>query len=349
MKRLILLGNGFDISHGYKTSYTDFIQYYLCKALNHFIKGNCFDDVLLKIGSENSRDSNEEVTTLKRAFEIIEILNKQTNVIEFKSNLFKEIVFNVNLNNWVDIENQYFSYLRRYKHASNNNKKGIEEINKEFEFLKNELEKYLIIITKENLRFSSSKYVQLFCDSLKKDELVLKEIDEDFFPTELYFLNFNYTFTLENYIDNINKAIPSTINYIHGELDSKENPIIFGFGDEHDKHYLEFEDEKNNELFKHIKSFNYFKTSNYHNLIRFINSEDFQVYIIGHSCGLSDRTMLKEIFEHEKCKSIKIFYYSKSATENDFTEKTYDISRHFTDKGLMRKKIVPFDKSKPLQ
>jgi hypothetical protein len=58
--------------------------------------------------------------------------------------------------------------------------------------------------------------------------------------------------------------------------------------------------------------------------------------------------MLKEIFEHKNCKSIKIFYYKKSENENDFTEKTYDISRHFTDKGLMRKKIVPFQKSKPL-
>ena len=58
--------------------------------------------------------------------------------------------------------------------------------------------------------------------------------------------------------------------------------------------------------------------------------------------------MLKEIFEHNNCKSIKIFYYKKSEIENDFTEKTYDISRHFTDKGLMRKKIVPFQKSKPL-
>lgn len=347
MKRLILIGNGFDLSHGYKSSYYDFISYYLCKAINCFLSGNCHDDLLLKIGSEERRGFKEDITTLDRALEVLDILDKQKNIVEYKSNLFKELIFNVKTNKWVDIENQYFSYLRRYKHASNNNKKGIEDINKEFEYLKNEIEKYLLIITQENLRFGSNKYIHLFCDSIKKDELVLKEI-EDQIPTELYFLNFNYTFTLENYIDSINKIIPSTINYIHGELDSRENPIIFGFGDEHDKHYLEFEDEKNNELFKHIKSFKYFKTSNYHNLIRFINSDDFQVFIFGHSCGLSDRTMLKEIFEHNNCKSIKIFFYKKSESENDYIEKTYDISRHFSDKGLMRKKIVPFEKSKPL-
>ena len=33
---------------------------------------------------------------------------------------------------------------------------------------------------------------------------------------------------------------------------------------------------------------------------------------------------------------------------NDYTEKTYEISRHFKDKGMMRKKIVPLDFSKPM-
>ena len=121
-----------------------------------------------------------------------------------------------------------------------------------------------------------------------------------------------------------------------------------GFGDELDKRYLEFEDEKNNELFKHIKSFEYLKTKNYYLLTRFIKAKDFQVNIYGHPCGLSDRTMLNQIFEHENCKSIKIYYHKKADGSNDYTEKTHEISRHFKDKGLMRKKIVPFDLSQEM-
>lgn len=51
--------------------------------------------------------------------------------------------------------------------------------------------------------------------------------------------------------------------------------------------------------------------------------------------------MLKEIFEHDKCKSLKIYYYKwgNELHENDYVEKTYEISRHFTDKGMMRKKL----------
>lgn len=71
---------------------------------------------------------------------------------------------------------------------------------------------------------------------------------------------------------------------------------------------------------------------------------------MGHSCGLSDRTMLKEIFEHKNCKSILIHYHKwgSDTHENDYVNKTYEISRHFTDKGMMRKKVVSFEKSNPL-
>jgi hypothetical protein len=153
---------------------------------------------------------------------------------------------------------------------------------------------------------------------------------------------------LENYTEEINKRIYTEINFIHGQLNSTSNPIIFGFGDEYNKHYLEFESLNENRLFAHIKSFDYFKTANYHNLIRFTESEDFQVYIFGHSLGLSDRTMLKTIFEHENCKSIKVFYHQVDEQSNDYTEKTYAISNHISDKSSLRKKVVPFIYSKSM-
>ena len=33
---------------------------------------------------------------------------------------------------------------------------------------------------------------------------------------------------------------------------------------------------------------------------------------------------------------------------NDFTDKTYDISRHFKDKTMLRKKLVPLELSRPM-
>ncbi|OFY02223.1 MAG: hypothetical protein A2W90_22400 [Bacteroidetes bacterium GWF2_42_66] len=162
-------------------------------------------------------------------------------------------------------------------------------------------------------------------------------------------MNFNYTKTLEFYTNRNFRTKNNLIN-IHGELVNLSNPIIFGYGDEMDPNYEKIENLNNNEFLKNIKSFGYFQSSNYQDIIRFIDSENFTVKILGHSCGLSDRILLNTIFEHPNCKAIKIYYYQKSETENDYFEKTQEISRHFkaSGKGNMRTKIVPFEKCQPL-
>ena len=60
---------------------------------------------------------------------------------------------------------------------------------------------------------------------------------------------------------------------------------------------------------------------------------------MGSSCGLSDRTLLNTIFEHDNCRLIKVFYHQDGDKDN-FTELVQNISRHFNDKKLMRSKII---------
>ena len=132
---------------------------------------------------------------------------------------------------------------------------------------------------------------------------------------------------------------------IHGRLEDERNPINFGFGDEMDSHYQLLEEINDNEYLKNIKSFQYLHTSNYKKLLDLIDSDKFQVYIMGHSCGLSDRTLLNTIFEHENCRSIKVFYHETfdekgNFIKDNYTEITQNISRHFNKKKLMREKIV---------
>jgi hypothetical protein len=166
---------------------------------------------------------------------------------------------------------------------------------------------------------------------------------------QMLFLNFNYTSTVELYIKNsLNNC---RINYIHGKLNDENNPIIFGYGDEMDAYYSKIERLNDNNFLNHFKSFGYFKTNNYQNFSGFINSEKFAVYIMGHSCGLSDRILLNSIFEHPNCMWIEIYYYQKDEVKNDFFEKTQEISRHFTvtGKSNMRNMIVPFPNCVPLK
>ena len=56
-----------------------------------------------------------------------------------------------------------------------------------------------------------------------------------------------------------------------------------------------------------IRTFKYSKNGNYRDLLRFLNSNDFQVCVYGHSCGLSDRVMLNEIFEHDYSPRMRSF------------------------------------------
>ncbi len=197
----------------------------------------------------------------------------------------------------------------------------------------------------------TTAYISILEEEIKKQDVVTVTLPQDFKPESTLILNFNYTNTIEAYFKdnagNGQKLQNIKVNFIHGRVNDEGNPIIFGFGDELDSEYSKIESEKRKEFLRFIKSFWYFKTSNYHDLIRFIELKNFQVYILGHSCGLSDRTMLNMIFEHSNCKSIKIFYH-KTETGNNFTELTQEISRHFHDKGEMRKKIVPFNKCSPM-
>lgn len=47
-------------------------------------------------------------------------------------------------------------------------------------------------------------------------------------------------------------------------------------------------------------------------------------------------------YDHEHCKSVKVFHYTIPSDENDFHDKMIHLGRHFTDKGRMRKLIVAF-------
>lgn len=147
-------------------------------------------------------------------------------------------------------------------------------------------------------------------------------------------MNFNYTPTTDCY-----HSDHTEINHIHGTLDNPEN-VIFGYGDELDKDYKELQEANDNELLTNVKSIKYLEAPNYRNLLRFIESAPFQVYIMGHSCGLSDRTLLNTIFEHENCVSIKPFYYVKPDGTDNYTELVQNISRNFTDMKLYRSRVV---------
>lgn len=162
-------------------------------------------------------------------------------------------------------------------------------------------------------------------------------------PNQIMLLNFNYTDTSDIY----QKHECSFTIHIHGHI-LNPSSIIFGYGDELDENYKILQALNENECLRNIKSIKYLESDNYRNVLKFLESEPFQVLIMGHSCGNSDRTLLNTIFEHKNCISIKPFYYKKDEKTDDYLDKVQNISRNFTDMKLMRDRVVNKTYCEPL-
>lgn len=155
-------------------------------------------------------------------------------------------------------------------------------------------------------------------------------------PDRILLLNFNYTNTADSYLPSADRF---SVNHIHGELTRPES-IIFGYGDEMDENYKKISNKNDNAYLKNIKSIKYLESPNYRDLLSFMESDTYQVFIMGHSCGNSDRTLLNTLFEHRNCVSIKPFYHVFEQGRDNYMDLVQNISRNFTDMKLMRDRVV---------
>lgn len=172
-------------------------------------------------------------------------------------------------------------------------------------------------------------------------------------PEEILFLNFNYTFIEKIYSNKydfaVSQNLKNSIIHIHGTTNKNDhNNIIFGFGDEMDEDYKSIENLNNNEYLENIKSIKYLETDNYKQLLEFLNGGKYQIFIFGHSCGISDRTLLNTLFEHNNCLSIKPFYHQLNLETDNYSDIVRNISRNFNSKTNMRDKVVNKKYCEPL-
>ena len=163
------------------------------------------------------------------------------------------------------------------------------------------------------------------------------------FPETVLLLNFNYTNTVDKYRE---EGVAQIIN-IHGTLNNP-NSIIFGYGDELDENYKEIKELEYEESRRNIKSIKYLESDNYRKVLSYVESAPYQIYIMGHSCGNSDRTLINTLFEHKNCISIKPFYNQKADGTDNFFELAQNINRNFINMKYIRDRVVNKTYCKPL-
>ena len=358
MNRIILIGNGFDLAHDLKTSYADFIEWYWEKWGKSLLgrggilldDGICSFRLKSNVGLANWYDvwhyyyGKDLQCGSWKEDEVLEIAKQDRTLCDFtiKSPFFETICEKLKTKKWVDVEDVYYDFLKK----SNNP----QQLNDDLEFIKKKLIEYLNTLTEPTL--NSIIQNQIFAPISKEDIAIgsmeaffkMRVTSRSLSPDKIMLLNFNYTNTADIYLQTNDLF---SVNHIHGSLSSPES-VIFGYGDEHDDEYQPLMKKNDNEYLRHIKSFRYLESSNYRKMLGFIELGPYQVCIMGHSCGISDRTLLKTLFEHKNCVSIKPYYHKKADETDDYWDIVCNIARNISDPSLMRDRVVRKEHCQPL-
>lgn len=359
MNRLVLIGNGFDLAHSLKTRYEDFFYWYWWQKYNSFIdeSSNESKDLLcnittLKFDSWKTTLFLDPVLKYEKGKKLFDHFNdKEAFKIDYYP-LFKRIHDSIETKGWVDIENEYYSLLFQESMSLKDGRilPNFKFINYQLDYLRSKLIQYLKKESENDTPVINEIKDKIYSPILKREVALESKRKYDYRNPEsnstdrIMLLNFNYTKTPEKYISGHNNVI---VIYIHGQLDYPQS-VIFGYGDELDDGYEKLKNYNDNECLRYIKSIRYLESDNYRKMLEFIESAPFQVCIMGHSCGNSDRTLLNTLFEHRNCVSVKPYYYKKEDGSDNYLELVQNISRNYTDMKLMRDRVVNKTYCEPL-
>lgn len=285
MKTIFVIGNGFDLAHGLKTSY------------GHFM--DSIDD--------DKINNNDLLFILKH------VKNK---------------------GNWSDIEYLYFTLLKKCDDIEGYLKDNFGILVDEYssQHLDNNFNEIKLLL--EEYLFSEQKNLKLID--------TYSNLFEEFNDSDTLILDFNYTNTISEYLQKFNSNIQHI--KIHGELLKTHNPIVFGYAanDEEAKYLTDKNDEY---LMKNIKKLRYLLADNESRFKAMLETSlsKIDVYILGHSCGLSDRLILNELFTHINVEKITQLYYNNM---DEFLKTVINIDRVIDDYIVSDKTTRSFQKLK---
>ncbi len=181
MNRIIIIGNGFDKAHDLATGYGDFIDSYWINVSGHIFNGykrwlaehwgsiiepSPYEDefVLFEVFRDKQYKTPEpsypqsDSTPYDEVRELVAIFNDSTNMrydgsvrLTFKNNFFEHISGRCSLNNWVDIENEYYGKLKELLAEEDAviRSEKVRALNRDFDAVKKRLESYLTQVVNE--------------------------------------------------------------------------------------------------------------------------------------------------------------------------------------------------------
>ncbi|MED1204211.1 AbiH family protein [Heyndrickxia acidicola] len=311
-KNIVIIGNGFDMSLGLKSSYQNFIEY-------------------IKIRKRFAKDY--ELYNYNRLF-----LRKYDN-------------FHLN---WSDFESLYEETVRKINNRTQKNEEpqdifDIASVNNSIKRLEEDFHEYL---SDEYPKWVEQKTIQIGNSNFKRFTEEVNPFFKKMIKDEnTFFINFNYTHTIEDLCESVLydsssisksslevKKAKERVFHIHGSLE--EENILFGggFTDSEDIDKIHYSQSLINDKLFRIKE-NELLNSTRKKIMSTIdsNSEDTKnnLFIIGHSLQGSDFPFLSKLIQ--KANKVFIFYY-----EDDYIFKMEEILRKSGSSVAEKIVLVPF-------
>lgn len=311
--KILLIGNGFDLAHGLKTRYTDFLE---------FVKE-----------VKNSNEGNDQYLE-----ECKDLINENVWIIYFL-NVYEERV-KEGKENWIDFEMEISekiktmdSFSKRIKHCLDKHLSGSIErdewtsLNILLKAISNEwgpissVNINQIKVIKNRLLTDLNRMIRCLEIYLSK-ETEDKFIDKIPLFNELsidHVLSFNYTNTFEKIYGNEDIEY----DYIHGKARFKSDidqcNLVLGI----DEYLSDEEKDKNLEFIQFKKFYQriYKQTgSHYKDWIYYDRFYDPNVtlYVYGHSLDITDKDILKELILNEYI-STTIYYHNQESLQQLIT------------------------------
>ena len=348
MPKILITGNGFDLSLGLPTSYSDFIK--ILSSLNNNIQCN--------FNSIYNNCYNYELITKKYKifdFDYAKIEALRTSILNnLWFNFFKN---ELEIETWIDFENKIEYVLNNLFTSVEYMKKNIfskgsipeDKINYEPVLFNNNVEiiqvlnSFNIITINEsynitlNVNYLIKKYdffidvninkiTQKLIEELKEFKKIFNlyfevfiypfyenqkiKLDTTLFSTITKHYTFNYTPTFEKVYKTSYKT-----SFLHGKIDSNLNQIVLGINEipneELDKRYF-------------LPFTKYYQKLNNNTDFEFLSDFDkkknsnFQFFFFGHSLDTSDKDYINEVFDFvnslkSKTKTIIVIYHNKES------------------------------------
>ena len=127
MNKLVIIGNGFDLAHGLKTKYSDMIDFFWDNLFlsastlnsNRNYNENIYDSELFKLNRKSL--SPYDLLAVKNDVGLKEAQRylRHAQDYQIKGDFFRNILQIQNIQNWVDVENEYYKTLVDNLHQSN--------------------------------------------------------------------------------------------------------------------------------------------------------------------------------------------------------------------------------------